>query len=179
MQPSAESNPKKRKRNEVSELEIPDDLMQQEQRLTRNQQRRVGMIADQLAFLESHEEIVLNKVRKNARKLPKGPLVKRYRTLTLDEQKRVLWLRFGSLDSMDKPWHTSKEVFHMTGVRPGAQYNVIKRWLQRGKRVVSLKYMRGPNKMLSYDDRVYIANPRTLMDMRHLNLIERAQALKE
>ena len=55
MQPSAQVNPKKRKRNEVSELDIPDDLMQQEQLLTRNQQRRVGMIADQLAFLESHD----------------------------------------------------------------------------------------------------------------------------
>ena len=67
----------------------------------------------------------------------------------------------------------------MTGVRPGAQYNLIKRWLLRGKRVVSLKYMRGPKKMLSYDDCEYIANPKTLMEMRDLNLVERAQALKE
>jgi len=85
MQPSAQVNPKKRKRNEVSDLEIPDDLMQQEQLLTRNQQRRVGMIADQLAFLESHDQIVLNKVRKNARKLPRFPLIKRRRELTAEE----------------------------------------------------------------------------------------------
>jgi tetrahydromethanopterin S-methyltransferase subunit F len=42
MQPSAQANLKKRKRNEVSELEIPDDLMQQEQLLTRNQQLHSG-----------------------------------------------------------------------------------------------------------------------------------------
>ena len=179
MQPPATSNPKKRRRNEVSDLEIPDDPMQQEQLLTRNQQRRVGMIADQLAFLESHDQIVLNKVRKNASKLPRCPLIKRRRELTAEEQKRVLWLRFRSLDSMDEPWHTSKEVFHLTGVRPSAQYNLIKRWLLNGKRVILFKYRRGPNKMLSYNDRVYIANPRTLMEMRDLNLIERAQALKE
>ena len=32
--------------------------------------------------------------------------------------------------------------------------------------------------MLSYSNRVYIANPRTLMEMRHLSLIQRAEALK-
>jgi hypothetical protein len=42
MQPPAQANPKKRRRNEVSDLEIPDDQMKQEQLLTRNQQRRVG-----------------------------------------------------------------------------------------------------------------------------------------
>ena len=33
--------------------------------------------------------------------------------------------------------------------------------------------------MLSYNDRVYIANPRTLMEMRHLSLIQRAEVLRE
>ena len=32
--------------------------------------------------------------------------------------------------------------------------------------------------MLSYHDRVYIANPRTLMDMRHMSLAQRADVLR-
>jgi hypothetical protein len=32
--------------------------------------------------------------------------------------------------------------------------------------------------MLSYLDRVYIANPKTLMDQRHLNLDQRAEVIK-
>ena len=58
--------------------------------------------------------------------------------MTLDEHRRVIWLRFGSLESMEKEWHTSKEVFLMTGVKPSAQYNIIKRWQQHGKKVISL-----------------------------------------
>ena len=91
----------------------------------------------------------------------------------------MIWLRFGSLDGMETAWHTSKEVFLMTGVRPSAQYNIIKRWLQHGKRVISLVSQRGPEKMLSYDHRVFIANPRTLMEMRHLSLVQRAEALRQ
>jgi hypothetical protein len=37
---------------------------------------------------------------------------------------------------------------------------------------------RGPEKMLSYLDRVYIANPKTLMEQRHLNLDQRAEVIK-
>ena len=33
--------------------------------------------------------------------------------------------------------------------------------------------------MLSYNDRVYIAIPRTLIEMRHLSLIQRAEVLRE
>jgi hypothetical protein len=51
----------------------------------------------------------------------------------LDEQRRVIWLRFGSVDKFEKMHHTSKEVFEMTGVKPSAQYMIIKRWLQHGK----------------------------------------------
>ena len=32
--------------------------------------------------------------------------------------------------------------------------------------------------MLSYSDRVYIANPKTLMEQRHLNLHQRAEVIK-
>lgn len=98
--------------------------------------------------------------------------------MTLEEHRRVIWLRFGCLDSMERPWHSSKTVFEMTGVKPSAQYNIIKRWLQHGKQIISLVSQRGPKKMLSYSDRVFIANPRTLMEMRHLSLAQRALVLK-
>ena len=44
--------------------------------------------------------------------------------------------------------------------------------------MISLVYKRGVVKMLSYSDRVYIANPRTLMEQRHLNLEQRAELIK-
>ncbi len=99
--------------------------------------------------------------------------------MSLDEHRRVIWLRFGSLDSMDRPWHSSKAVCEMTGVRPSAQWNIIKRWLLHGRRIIPSPSRKGPKKMLSEDDRIYIANPRTLMDMRHLSLAQRAEVLRE
>ena len=66
----------------------------------------------------------------------------------------------------------------MTGVKPSTQYMIIRRWLQHGKQVISLVQRRGPDKMLSYSDRVYIANPKTLMEQRHLNLDQRAEVIK-
>ena len=55
---------------------------------------------------------------------------------------------------------------------------MIKRWIQNGMRVVSRVSQRGPGKMLSYSDRVYIANPKTLMTQRHLSLAQRAEVLR-
>jgi transposase len=72
------------------------------------------------------------------KQLPKVKRIKSRRNLTLDEHRRVIWLRFGSLDKYEKMHHTSKEVFEMTGVKPSTQYMIIKRWLQHGKRVISL-----------------------------------------
>jgi hypothetical protein len=181
METTVPRNPKKRARHEIAndESNFQVDQFEHQQRLTRDQHRRIDEIAQQLAFLDRHETVVLNKVRKNARQLPEYPVIQHRRNLTLEEHRRVIWLRFGSLDSMDKPWHSSKEVFLRTGVRPSTQYNIIKRWLLHGKRIITMVSMRGPNKMLSYAHRVFIANPRTLMEMRHLSLIQRAEALKQ
>ena len=109
---------------------------------------------------------------------PGFQIINNRRNLSLDEHRRVIWLRFGSLDQFERMHYTSKEVFLMTGVRTSTQYMIIKRWLEHGKRVISLVRMRGPVKMLSYSDRVYIANPRTLMEQRHLNLEQRAEVIK-
>ena len=123
MQPSVSHNPKKRTRHEIynEEKEFQTDQFDYQQRLTRDQHRRIDEIAQQLAFLDRHETVVLNKVRKNARQLPEYPVIQHRRNLSLEEHRRVIWLRFGSLDSMDTPWHSSKEVFLRTGVRPSTQ----------------------------------------------------------
>ena len=107
------------------------------------------------------------------------PTIMYRRNLTLEEHRRVIYMRFGSLDCMEKAWLTSKEVFMRTGVRPSTQYNIIKRWLMNGKQIITRVNQRGPDKMLAYDDRAYIANPKTLMQQRHLNLTQRAQVIKE
>ncbi len=46
---------------------------------------------------------------------------------TLDEYRRVIWLRFGSLDSRDKIWHAPKEVKEITGVNYKTHYGMVKR----------------------------------------------------
>jgi hypothetical protein len=71
------------------------------------------------------------------------PIIIRRRLLTLDEQRRVIWLRFGSLDSMDRRWHSASAVKDMTGVSYSTQYKLIKRWLERNCRVLSLLCLRG------------------------------------
>ena len=168
------SNPKKRPRAEISQSFLSQQEMQYfEPRRTREQIRRVDTIAEQLRFLESHEMVALKHDKHRAL-----PSIKYRRNFTLNEQRCVIFLRFGSLDSMERAHHTSKEVFQQTGVKPSAQYMMIKRWIQNGMRVVSRVSQRGPGKMLSYSDRVYIANPKTLMTQRHLSLAQRAEVLR-
>ena len=67
----------------------------------------------------------------------------------------------------------------MTGVQPSTQNTIINRWGRHGFHVRRDELPRGPNKMLSYNDRVQIANPQTLLRMRHLSLQQRAHLLKE
>ena len=172
MHSSVPLNPKKRSRNEIANNQEKDQF-NQELRMTREQHRRVDEIQEQLAFLDRREMIKLKPQK------PKPlPTIKHRRNLSLEEHRRVIFLRFGSLDSFERMHYTSKEVFLMTDVRPSTQYNIIKRWLQHGKQVITLVGDRGPEKMLSYSDRVYIANPRTLMQQRHLNLEQRAHVIK-
>lgn len=73
-----------------------------------------------MTFLDGHEVLEINKRRKNAKERPSCPIIIHKRNMSLDEHRRVIWLRFGSLDSMDEQWHSSSEVFRITGVRPSA-----------------------------------------------------------
>jgi hypothetical protein len=77
-----------------------------------------------LAFLDGKEMIKLK-----PQKPPVFQTIINRRNLTLDEHRRVIWLRFGSLDKYEKMHYTSKEVYEMTGVKPSTQYMIIKRWL--------------------------------------------------
>ena len=79
--------------------------------------------------------------------------------LTLDEQRRVIWLRFGSLDSMARRWHSAAEVREMTGVSYSTQYKLVKWWLERGCRVVSLLCLRGSKIKIDEVTRAHIASP--------------------
>jgi 2-methylcitrate dehydratase PrpD len=42
------------------------------------------------------------------------PIIIRRVHRSIDEQRRVIWLRFGSLDAMEKQWHTATQVKEMT-----------------------------------------------------------------
>jgi transposase len=71
----------------------------------------VDEIAECLKYLDVHEAVTINKRRKNAKERPSCPIIIHRRNMSLDEHRRVIWLRFGSLDSMDEQWHSSSQVF--------------------------------------------------------------------
>ena len=64
-------------------------------------------------------------------------------------------------------------------MRPSSQWNIIRRWRERGHRVISLIGLRGKKLKLSYDQQAYIANPKTLTKMRHLGLHARAALIQQ
>jgi len=122
MQPS---NPKKRSREEFSHSFLSQKEMKSfEPRRSREHKRRLDMIAEQLRFLDSKETVPLRQ-----EKIRRPPSISFRRNFTLNEQRCVILLRFGSLECMERVHYTSKEVFQRTGVKPSAQYMIIKRWL--------------------------------------------------
>lgn len=68
----------------------------------------------------------INAEKKNASKPPYPIIIMRWK-MALEEYRRVIRLRFGSLDLMDHVFHRSCEVHKMTGVCPWTQYKIIKR----------------------------------------------------
>jgi transposase len=65
---------------------------------------------------------------------------------------------------MDFQWHTAKQVLEMTGVSYKTQYSMVKRWVQRGFKVVSLLCLRGSKVKLDEATRAMIASPTMLMN---------------
>jgi hypothetical protein len=100
-------NPKKRRRNEF-ESSIEFHQRDPQQRLLASSKETRGQrdIEKSLAFLEAGDaKALIVKVRRNARERPSFPVIIKRRELSLDEQRRVIWLRFGSLESADVQWH--------------------------------------------------------------------------
>ena len=91
----------------------------------------------------------------------------------------MILLRFGSLTDASKAWKTPAEVCRITGVKRQTQNFIIKRWLQRGQRVVSHAKNAGRKKVLSEEQQRYLVNPKTLQAMRHLSLVQRAEELRQ
>ena len=144
-------NPKKRSRNE---FECEAEFHQRDptvRLLSQSKEtRRTATLEKQLQFLESIDvKDPIKRMRKNARERPSYPVIIKRRELSLDEQRRVIWLRFHSLDSADVQWHRSIDVFKMTGVLPCTQRKLIKRWLANNMQVISFKSLRGKQRMLS------------------------------
>jgi hypothetical protein len=101
-------NPKKRAFNELANDDWETKLAPkyEDPRLTRVQKKRVDEIAEQLAFLESQEMV---RMKQPAVLKPHRPKFRR--NLSMDEHRRVVYLRFHSLTSPEELWFSSKEVF--------------------------------------------------------------------
>jgi len=91
----------------------------------------------------------------------------------------VIWLRFGSLESREFIWHTPKEVKEITGVNYKTQYGMVKRWVERGFKIVSLLCLRGSKIKVDEETRALIASPEQLMLQRHMSLEARAEYWRE
>ena len=75
----------------------------------------------------------------------------------------MIWLRFGSLETMEKQWHTPSQVKEMTGISTSCQWKIIKRWLERGKKIISFKFLTGRKIKVPEDVRSMIASPEWLL----------------
>jgi transposase len=83
------------------------------------------------------------------------------------------------LEGRDKIWHTAKEVKEITGVNYKTQYGMVKRWVERGHKIVSLLCLRGSKIKIDEATRALIASPEQLMLQRHLSLEARAEYWRE
>lgn len=161
-------NPKKRKRS-------PSRSREAVRQPTSPVSKRLHLdsTTDILRYLDANTEVSLPRLR--PRKPVETPL---WRPHTVAQQALVVYLRFGSLSSDARSWHSSKEVFEKTGIKHPTQYQIIKRWRANGFRVVSNLHRRGKERMLTPNQVAYLRNPKILKEWSHLSLYERTQLLK-
>jgi transposase len=76
----------------------------------------------------------------------------------------VIFLRFGSLASDSEPNLTPSQVFKRTGIKHGSQFNIVKRWKERGFKIESRMNRRGRKKMLSEEQQLWITSPSLLQE---------------
>ena len=118
----------------------------------------------QIAFLLENKQLRLNTwPQKQKTKQEPYPAIIKKKFRTLDEYRRVIWLRFQSLTSMDYQWHTAKQVLEMTGVSYKTQYAMVRRWVERGFKIVSLLCLWGSKVKIDEATREMIASPPMLM----------------
>jgi len=98
------------------------------------------------------------------------PIIMKRKKHSLNEQRRVIWLRYASLESNEVIWHTSTQVKDITGIGCSSQRAIIKRWISRGFKVLSLLSLTGARIKIDMDTRAMIASPSMLMEQRHLSL---------
>ena len=133
--------------------------------------RRKVELDTQIAFLQEGKQVRLDSwPRKLKAQQEPYPLIIRRKFRTLDEYRRMIWLRFQSLTSMDYQWHTAKQVLEMTGVSYKTQYAMVGRWVERGFKIVSLLCLRGRKVKVDESTREMIASPAMLMAQRHMSL---------
>ncbi len=134
------------------------------------------MVGLYLSFLD---RTPVETVKKEHRKKEQAVIARSIRfNLSESQQRLVIFLRFQSLTSNEETWHSSAEVYKATGVKRQTQHSIIKRWLQRDLKVVSHSKNSGRKQLLTKEQQAYLANPKTLQDMRHLSLAQRAHNLK-
>jgi transposase len=80
---------------------------------------------------------------------------------------------------MDYQWHTAKQVLEMTGVSYKTQYAKVRRWVERGFKIVSLLCLRGCKVKIDEATREMIASPAMVMAQRHMSLHQRAAYWRE
>jgi hypothetical protein len=76
----------------------------------------------------------------------------------------VIFLRFGSLENREKIWHTANQVKELTGVSMKTQYGMIRRWVERSFKIVSLLCLRGSKIKISAEDRALIGSFSILLE---------------
>ena len=131
-------------------------------------------------YLDYLERTPLSPMKKSPRKPKSAPIARSIKVhLNPSQQRLVILLSFGSLTDTSKTWKTPAEVCPITGVKRQSQNSIIKRWLQRGQKVISHAKNAGRKRVLSMDQQMYLANPKTRQTMRHLSLGQRAEELKQ
>jgi len=130
----------KKRRLEATSL-APTHLLSQSKKLRRD-----------LTHREFLEGLVSTRVLHTASKILKGKRVikeKKKNPFTLWQQARVIHLRYGTTESDEAPRLSAKQVMLVTGIRQGAQYNIISRWKARNFSIESHYYKCGRHKKLS------------------------------
>ncbi len=84
-------------------------------------------------------------------------------------QSFIVFLRFDSLTKPGPPKRSYKEISIITKVHPSAIFNVCRRWVKNGYKVINKRL--GPRKRwYTSEIESFLTKPQTLLDWAHLSL---------